>query len=205
MLRSGLLWLSEQPGVFNFIKNNRLAGKFASRFVAGESLATAIEAVEHSNEAGLTATLDLLGESVATRGEAERSRVEVVEILDRIEERNLDANVSIKPTQMGLDIDEEFCLDNLRHLLDVARKYKTFVRLDMESAEYTERTLKIFSILTAEYGDLVGTVIQSCLYRSTADITNLVDIGARVRLVKGAYAEHESVAFPKKKDVDDAF
>jgi proline dehydrogenase len=205
VFRSGLLWLSEQPGVFNFIKHNRLAGKFASRFVAGESLDTAIEAVQKSNEAGLTATLDLLGESVSTREEAEQSRVEVVEILERIEELNLDANVSIKPTQMGLDVDEDFCLDNLKQLLDVARKYNTFVRLDMENAEYTDRTLKIFRDLTSEYADLVGVVIQTCLYRSTEDINKLVEMGARVRLVKGAYAEPEAVAFPKKQDVDDAF
>lgn len=205
MLRSSLLWLSERPGIFNFIKNNNLAGKFASRFVAGESLDTGIQAVVKLNEAGLTATLDLLGESVFTREEAERSREEVVRILDRINELKLDANVSIKLTQMGLDIDEEFCGNNLRQLLDVARKYETFVRIDMEGAEYTERTLRMFGDMYSEYGDLVGTVIQTCLYRSESDINNLVDLGARVRLVKGAYSEPGSIAFPKKQDVDDAF
>ena len=177
----------------------------ASRFVAGESLDAGIDAVVRLNAAGLAATMDLLGESVFTREEAEHSREEVVQILDRIHELKLDANVSIKLTQMGLDIDEEFCADNLRRLLDVARKYETFVRVDMENAEYTERTLRVFGDLYAEYGDLIGTVIQSCLYRSKSDINNLVDLGARVRLVKGAYAESASVAFPKKTDVDDAF
>jgi proline dehydrogenase len=205
VFRSGLLWLSEQSGVFNFIKNNRLAGKFASRFVAGESLTTAVEAVVNSNKAGLTATLDLLGESVSTREGAEQSRAEITEILHQIEARSLDANVSLKPTQMGLDVDAEFCLDNLRQLLDVARKYDTFVRLDMESADYTDRTLDMFGVLKEEYGDIVGAVIQTCLYRSADDVAKLVEMGARVRLVKGAYAEPESVAFPKKQDVDDAF
>ncbi len=173
--------------------------------MAGETLETAIEAVKKSNAAGLTATLDLLGESVSTREEAEQSREEVVEILDRIHAEGLDANVSIKPTQMGLDVDEEFCRANLRKLMEVAKKYDTFVRLDMENATYTDRTLEIFEELAADYGDLVGAVIQTCLYRSPADIEKLVKTRSRVRLVKGAYAEPESVAYPKKQDVDDAY
>jgi proline dehydrogenase len=206
VLRNGLLWLSEQPGVFNFIKNNGLARRFASRFVAGETLDSAVAAVQTANQADLTATLDLLGESVSTREEAESARAQVSRILERIDSDNLDANVSIKLTQMGLDIDEVFCADNVRQLLEVARQLGIFVRIDMESAAYTERTLRLFTeTLYPVYGDLVGTVIQTALYRSSPDIKELVKLGARVRLVKGAYMEPEEIAFPDKRDVDRAF
>lgn len=203
MLRSSLLWLSERNGVFDFVKGNSVARKMASRFVAGETSDTAIEAVTEINSTNLTASLDLLGESVTNEQEAVSARVEIVDVLERIKETGVDANVSIKLTQMGLDLDLDSCAGNMRALLEVARKHDIFVRIDMESSQYTERTLTLFrEQLYPEFGDLVGVVIQTCLYRAAQDVEDLINQGARVRLVKGAYAELASVAFPDKRDVD---
>lgn len=203
MLRSSLLWLSERNGVFDFVKGNSVARKMASRFVAGETPDTAIEAVTEINSTNLTASLDLLGESVTNEQEAVSARVEIVDVLERIKETGVDANVSIKLTQMGLDLDLDSCAGNMRALLEVARKHDIFVRIDMESSQYTERTLTLFrEQLYPEFGDLVGVVIQTCLYRAAQDVEDLINQGARVRLVKGAYAELASVAFPDKRDVD---
>lgn len=203
MLRGSLLWLSERNGVFDFVKGNSVARKMASRFVAGETPDTAIEAVTEINSTNLTASLDLLGESVTNEQEAVSARVEIVDVLERIKETGVDANVSIKLTQMGLDLDLDSCAGNMRALLEVARKHDIFVRIDMESSQYTERTLTLFrEQLYPEFGDLVGVVIQTCLYRAAQDVEDLINQGARVRLVKGAYAELASVAFPDKRDVD---
>lgn len=203
MLRSSLLWLSERNGVFDFVKGNSVARKMASRFVAGETPDMAIEAVTEINSTNLTASLDLLGESVTNEQEAVSARVEIVDVLERIKETGVDANVSIKLTQMGLDLDLDSCAGNMRALLEVARKHDIFVRIDMESSQYTERTLTLFrEQLYPEFGDLVGVVIQTCLYRAAQDVEDLINQGARVRLVKGAYAELASVAFPDKRDVD---
>ncbi len=206
MLRKGLLWLSERSEVFDFIKRNGMTRRLASRFVAGETLSSALAAVREINGEGLTATLDLLGESVSTREEAVEARNQIVDILDEIASTDLDANVSIKLSQMGLDLDFDFCADNVCQLLRTARRHDTFVRIDMESSEYTERTLRLFyDRLHPEFANLVGAVIQTCLYRAPQDIDDLISLGARVRLVKGAYAEPVEVAFPAKKDVDAAF
>lgn len=189
--------------MFDFVKGNSVARKMASRFVAGETPDTAIEAVREINSANLTASLDLLGESVMNEQEAVNARVEIVDVLERIKETGVDTNVSIKLTQMGLDLDRNSCAGNMHTLLDAARKHDIFVRIDMESSQYTERTLTLFrEQLFPEFGDLVGVVIQTCLYRAAQDVEDLINQGARVRLVKGAYAEPESVAFPDKRDVD---
>lgn len=201
MLRKPLLWLSERQSVFNFIKSNGLARRFASRFVAGESLDTAVTATRELNAADITVSLDLLGESVANRDEAAAAREAAIAIVERIRAEGLRANVSIKLTQMGLDIDETLAVANTRAILDAARGM--FVRIDMEASEYVERTLRLFhDQLQPAYGDAVGVVIQSMLRRSGADIDELIRRRARVRLVKGAYMEAPAIAFPDKKDVD---
>ncbi|MEO8031797.1 MAG: proline dehydrogenase family protein [Gemmatimonadota bacterium] len=203
MMRKSLLWLSEQPKVFRFVRGNSLARKFASRFVAGEDVATAIAAVRPLNAKGITASLDLLGESVTKESEAAAARDEYLRMLDRIAESKVDANVSVKLTQMGFDIGEEICFANMAKILDQAKSYGTFVRLDMESSAYTQRTLDFFTNrLGATWGAHTGVVIQSCLRRSEADIANLVRLKVRVRLCKGAYLEPSTVAFPDKADVD---
>jgi proline dehydrogenase len=203
MLRSTLLYLSKQPRVFRFVRNNRLAKKFASRFVAGESLGQALEAVSALNAAGTSASLDLLGESVSNEREARVAASAYLGILDRIHEQNLAANVSLKLTAMGLDIAEELCADIMHEVLSRAHAYGSFVRLDMESSAYTDRTLRLFyDRLYPAYRENVGIVLQSYLYRTWSDVENAIAAKARVRLCKGAYKEPASVAFPEKRDVD---
>lgn len=203
MLRSTFLWLSNQPRIFRFVSGNGFAKKFASRFVAGEQLPDALAAVRGLNAKGITASLDLLGESVTNENEARAARDAYVNILDRIHQQGLDANVSVKLTAMGLDISEELCVAIMHDVLGRAQQYGTFVRLDMESSAYTERTLRLFEDrLYAAYKEHVGIVLQSYLYRTWSDVERAIKVGCRVRLCKGAYKEPESVAYPDKKDVD---
>lgn len=203
MLRNALLYLSAQPAVFKFVRNNGVAKKFARRFVAGETAAEALDAVKALNARGITASLDLLGESVHNEAEARASGRDYIRLLDQIRERNLDANVSVKLTAMGLDISEELCISIMHEVLDRARQHHTFVRLDMESSEYTERTLRLFEQrLYPAYPENVGIVLQSYLYRTAADVERAIQLKCRVRLCKGAYKEPATVAYPDKADVD---
>jgi proline dehydrogenase len=203
MLRSTLLYLSNQPRVFRFVRNNRLAKKFARRFVAGETLDDALAAVRSLNTAGITASLDLLGESVTNEREARAAESEYLRILDRIHDERLDANVSLKLTAMGLDVSEELCVSIMHDVLGRAQAYRTFVRLDMESSAYTERTLRLFEErLYPTYKENVGIVLQSYLYRTWSDVERAIQLRCRVRLCKGAYKEPASVAYPEKREVD---
>lgn len=203
MLRSALLYLSNQPRVFRFVRDNGLAKKFASRFVAGESLPDALDVVRALNARGIRASLDLLGESVTNDREARAARDAYLEILDRIHAQKLDANVSVKLTAMGLDISEDLCVSSMQDILSRARDYETFVRVDMESSEYTDRTLHLFEHrLYPLFRKEVGIVLQSYLYRTYTDVEYALQIGCRVRLCKGAYKEPASVAYADKKDVD---
>jgi proline dehydrogenase len=203
MLRSAFLYLAGQQQIFKFVRNNKLAKSFANRFVAGETLDSALAAVAKLNARGITASLDLLGESVHNEAEARAAGEAYITMLDRIHERKLDANVSVKLTAMGLDISEELCVATMHKILQRARDYGSFVRIDMESSEYTERTLDLFERrLYPAYPETVGIVLQSYLYRTFADAERAILIKARVRICKGAYKEPETVAFPDKKDVD---
>ena len=203
MMRTFLLWLSEQQGVFNFLRKNGLARRFASRFVAGETNATATAAALELKALGIATSLDLLGESVTREADAVAARDEYLRMLDALKASGAEINVSVKLTQMGLDIDEALCLDNMRRILGRARELGGFVRLDMEGSAYTQRTLDFFERhLVAEFKAHTGVVIQSCLRRSAADVARLIELGARVRLCKGAYLEPADVAFPDKRDVD---
>jgi len=203
MLRSALLYLSSQQQIFKFVRNNGIAKSFANRFVAGETLDTALAAVARLNSRGITASLDLLGESVHNEAEARAAGQAYIAMLDRIHERKADANVSVKLTAMGLDISEELCVAIMHKILQRARDYDSFVRIDMESSEYTQRTLDLFDQrLYPAYRENVGIVLQSYLYRTFADVQHANLLKARVRLCKGAYKEPETVAYPDKKDVD---
>jgi len=203
MLRSALLYLSGQQQIFRFVRNNKLAKSFANRFVAGETVDTALAAVARLNARGITASLDLLGESVHNEAEARATGDAYVTMLDRIYQQKADANVSVKLTAMGIDISEDLCVAIMHKILQRAREYQTFVRIDMESSEYTQRTLDLFEQrLYPAYRDSVGIVLQSYLYRTFADVERANLMKARVRLCKGAYKEPETVAYPKKKDVD---
>lgn len=203
MLRQGLLWLSQQNRVFRFIRSNALARKFAARFVAGESIDQGVAAAVELRARGITSSLDLLGESVTRADEAVAAKNEYLTMLDRLAASGAEVNVSVKLTQMGLDIDPDLCARNTVEILDRARGMGGFVRLDMESSAYTQRTLDFFyQRLFATHGAHCGVVIQSSLRRSEADIDELIERKARVRLCKGAYLEPPAVAFPEKSDVD---
>ena len=202
-MRQSLLWLSEQRRVFNFVRRNRLARKFALRFVAGETIEEAVRAARDLAAKSITSSLDLLGESVTIESEAIAARDQYLTMLDRMAAAGEDVNVSVKLTQMGLDIGEDLCHANMVRILEKARQLGGFVRLDMEGSAYTQRTLDFFTQrLFGSYGSHCGVVIQSALRRSESDINDLIALKARVRLCKGAYLEPPAIAFPDKKDVD---
>jgi len=203
MLRAVFLWLSEQPRIFRFVRKNRLARKLASRFVAGETIDEAMSTVRDLNASNLSASLDLLGESVLHAEEAQRACRTYLDLLERIHGAKANANVSVKLTQMGLDIDEQLCVSNMRAIIGQAKQYDSFVRIDMEQSSYTAKTLQLFTdALHPEFGNAAGVVLQSYLRRTAADVDAMIALRARVRLCKGAYQEPEDVAFPKKSDVD---
>jgi proline dehydrogenase len=205
MMRSVLLWFSERQSIFNFVRRNRLARGMASRFVAGETITEAVAAAAELHGRGLTASLDLLGESVRDFADVEAARDTYLEILRAQAAAGIEVNASLKLTQFGFDLDEARCEAQVRTVVGLARELGGFIRLDMESSEYTERTLAFHRRLAADFGGHVGVVIQSALRRSTADVDRLVADGVRVRLCKGAYLEPEAVAFPAKRDVDAHF
>ena len=203
MLRNALLFLSNQQGIFNFVRHNGVAKSFASRFVAGESVASAIEAVRGLNAKGISASLDLLGESTTNEQEAYASQTQYLELLDLIQREKLNANVSLKLTAMGMDISDELCVKVTREILERAKRYGNFVRLDMESSAYTQKTLDLFEKhFYPDFKANVGIVLQSYLFRTEADVKRANDLGARVRICKGAYQEPADVAYPDKADVD---
>ena len=201
MLRALLLELAKSSRLRRWITSNGTTRRLAQRFVPGEDLDAAIEAARRSNQAGMTVSLDHLGENVLTREDAVRARQAYTNALERIAAENLNANVSLKLTHLGLDLGDEFCTEQLRIVAKLAAALGNFVRVDMEGSAYTDRTLRIVKQARAETA-AVGTVIQAYLYRSEKDIQGLLSIGCRIRLVKGAYKEPAEVAFPHKKDVD---
>jgi proline dehydrogenase len=186
------------------METSAMARRLAARFVAGDTFADGLEAGRRINRENIAVTFDRLGESVTSLAEAEASRDEYVRVLEEISDHHLDANVSIKLTQFGMDISEQACRANVEQLVQRARDRNGFVRIDMESSEYTERTLRIVYDLHARY-ETVGTVIQAYLRRSEKDIETLCRQGIRVRLCKGAYLEPAEVAFQAKSEVDRHF
>jgi proline dehydrogenase len=203
-VRAFLLFLAKQEGFKNFALKFKFFRNTASRFVAGETLDDAIRAVRQANQQNISGTLDLLGENTRTPEDAQTSCRDIVGIFERIQAENVDCNVSVKLTQLGLGLDGELAYQHLIQIVQCARENGNFVRVDMEDSQYTQRTL---DLVTRIYGQLdnVGTVIQAYLYRSRQDTADLLNRGIRVRLVKGAYLEPESIAFPKKKDTDANF
>ena len=200
-MRGFLLFLSRQARLRRWMETSAIARRLSSRFVAGETLADALAVARTANAGGLSVTLDHLGENVTSLAEAAASRDEYIHALEAIRAANLDANVSIKLTQFGIDLDEEACRENAGRLVSVAAQLDNFVRVDMESSAYTSRTLKLVTDLHARHG-AVGAVIQACLNRSEKDVQSLCGQGIRVRLCKGAYLEPPSVAYESKADVD---
>ncbi|HEY8313176.1 MAG TPA: proline dehydrogenase family protein [Candidatus Baltobacteraceae bacterium] len=177
----------------------------AKRFVAGETIESAIEAVRSLNAQGMTATLDFLGEDVLERAAALKTRDTYFAMLDAIAVSGVDSNVSIKLTAMGLSIDEDFALENLASILEHARANPDpFVRIDMEGSAVTESTLRIFERAFAKH-DNVGAVLQAYLKRTARDVENAIRLGARVRLCKGAYSEPAEIAIKDMPDIRQAY
>ena len=171
------------------------------RFVAGETLNDAVEAARTVNKLGMTATLDFLGENVNTTADAQKARDAYLNIFDRIALEKLTANVSCKLTQLGLDLSVEFCEGMVLSIAERALAYESFLRIDMESSVYTQRTVELVKRVRAQ-SPAVGAVIQAYLYRSEPDVQDLLSYGCRIRLCKGAYKEPAEVAYPSKADVD---
>ena len=201
MLRSTLLKLSESQGFARWVTCNRTTRRMSHRFVAGEELAEAISAARVCNDQGMLVSLDYLGENVLTAEDAQRARDAYLEVFDRIAAEKLNANVSCKLTQLGLDLSPEFSEGQALSIVERAASYDNFLRVDMEGSAYTERTLEVVKKVR-QRSPAIGTVIQAYLYRSEQDVQDLLAIGCRIRLCKGAYSEPPQVAFPKKEDVD---
>ena len=180
-------------------------GGFARRFIAGESVDEAVAAVQELSPNGLLLTMDYLGESVSSAPAAAAAAAEYVTIIDAIVKSGIERNISLKLTQLGLDVDRATAVDNMRRILEPADANGFFVRIDMENSPYTDATLGILDTLWQQGHRQIGTVIQSYLKRSEADIRRLNAMGSRVRLVKGAYKEPKEVAYQKKSEVDAAF
>ena len=180
-------------------------GGFARRFIAGENIDEAIGAVKDLPAKGLNLTLDYLGESVSSAAAAAAAAADYVSIIGKIVESGIERNVSLKLTQLGLDVDRATAVDNMRRILEPADANGFFVRIDMENSPYTDATLEIVDTLRRQGHTNVGTVIQSYLKRSADDIRRLNANGVRVRLVKGAYKEPKGIAYQKKSEVDAAY
>lgn len=201
-----LLYLSGAEWAREIASNVPLARRVALRFVAGEDIEAAIRAARELNDKGMSVTMDYLGENIVHARDAIAARDEITNLLDRIHETGVDANVSVKLSQLGLKIDENLVLDNMRCILERAQRHGNQIRIDMEESALVDKTLGLYRTLRNDYNfDNVGVVIQAYLYRSEADIRQLVAEGAWVRLCKGAYAEPPDVAFPDKADTDANF
>ncbi|MBI3654452.1 MAG: proline dehydrogenase family protein [Acidobacteria bacterium] len=201
IMKSALLYLSTSEGFKNFLTKFKSFNQVTRRFVAGEEIATAIEAIKQLNAKQISATFDHLGESISAEAETREEVREYQRLIASIVAHSLDSNVSVKLTQLGLDIDKELCYQNTRAIVESALRYQNFVRIDMEDSTKTAATFDIFKRLRAEF-DNVGIVVQAYLYRTATDIAELLPLGARIRLCKGAYKEPAEVAFPNKADVD---
>jgi proline dehydrogenase len=200
-MRSFLLHLSESKRLAPLIMHNSLSRRVARRFVAGETLDDAVEVARNVNSAMQLASLDLLGENVSDEAGARQAAENYLAIFERIEREKLDSNVSLKLTQLGIDLNESLCQELLEKIVAQAATRGNFVRIDMEGSPYTERTVEMAKRVRAKYA-AVGTVMQAYLYRTEKDVLDLIAAGCRLRLCKGAYKESPDIAFAKKSDVD---
>ena len=202
MLRSAFIALSGNKALRAFSERSSIGRTMSGRFVAGMSVDEALAACERVNREGIAVSLDSLGESVTTEAEARNSAEVYHLLLDAIETRRLNANVSVKLSQVGMDFDPALAERIVREMVEHAARVHSFVRIDMEGSPYTEATLAITERLAAQYPGSVGTVLQAYLFRTEADTERLLRQGIRIRLCKGAYKEGPAIAFPAKADVD---
>lgn len=191
-------WLRERAVKLPFVRRS------VSRFMPGEKLEDALRAAAEEQRQGVSAILTHLGENLARVEEAEQVTQHYLDVLDRVEAAKLEAQISVKPTQLGLDHDEELCRRNLLRLIERAEQRSNFVWIDMEGSPYVERTLDLYR-RARERSPKVGVALQAYLYRTAKDVLALLPLGAAVRLVKGAYLEPPEIAYPKKADVDESF
>src|SRR5260370_33927838 len=201
VLRASFLYLSHRRGLQRFVTRQRLTSSLAHRFVAGDRLEDAVRVVTDVNRRGWSGSLDHLGENVTEEKAARSATDDYLAAFERIAAEKLDANVSVKLTQLGLDIAPELCQELLTRVLQRAKQLDNFVRIDMEGSPYTQRTLDLVLRLHQRFPNC-GVVLQSYLYRTPEDVLRANAAKVRVRLVKGAYDEAPSVAFAKKADVD---
>jgi proline dehydrogenase len=204
IFRAFFLWLSNRRWLGRLAMGTPLVRRMPFRFVAGTTLDQAVDAVRALNATGMMATLDVLGEAVEDRAAADRAAAAYVATIERIAAEGLDANVSIKLTQMGLDLGDDECLAVLAPVVAAGGRHGIFVRIDMESSAYTQRTLDIVARLRADGHD-IGPVIQSYLHRSPDDVHRLADEGVRTRICKGAYLEPPEVAYQEREAIGEAF
>ncbi len=202
MMRDTFLYLSRSRTIRDTILRFPFSKQASRRFVAGETADDAMRAIREANASGILATLDHLGENVTNEAQACQAANDYLFILDKIAQTGVNSNVSLKLTQLGMDVGEQVVMSNIRTILDRARGHGNFVRIDMEDSSYTERTLHIYERLRDEGYKNVGVVLQSYLYRTLSDIQTLIPRGANIRLCKGAYREPPHVAFARKIDVD---
>jgi len=181
-----------------------VVGFFSKKYIAGETLQDAVDFVKKLNAKGIYATMDVLGESVANKSESIKCKNEALEVLEAIEKNKLMANLSIKPTQMGLAIDEQFAYEQILELVKRAAEYKNFVRIDMEDSPFTDKTVNLYKKIYAEYQN-VGVVIQAYMKRSMDDVVALNKIGTNYRLCKGIYVEPVAIAYKGKQEVRDNY
>ena len=202
MLRSTFIALSQNQPLRRFSEGSTLGRRVSSRFVAGMEMDEVLRVTEKLNREGIAATLDSLGENVNTPEEAQHSAGIYHQLLDAIGERRLNANASVKLTQMGMDLSPALAEEIVAGLVEHAAAVDTFLRVDMEGSPYTQATLDMVHRLHVRWPGRVGVVIQSYLYRSQADVEHLLAEGIRIRLCKGAYQEPPELAYPQKSDVD---
>ncbi|HQI41770.1 MAG TPA: proline dehydrogenase family protein [Ignavibacteriaceae bacterium] len=177
-----------------------VVGFFSKKYIAGVTLQSAVDYVKKLNSKGIYATMDVLGESVASKDESIRCKNEAIEVIEAIEQNKLKANLSIKPTQMGLAIDEEFAYQQILGIVKKAAEYNNFVRIDMEDSPFTDKTINVYKRIYQDYKN-VGIVIQAYMRRSYDDVITLNKIGTNYRLCKGIYVESASIAYKDKQEV----
>ncbi len=192
--------------IVNFVKvlPKAVVFVFAKKYIAGVNLEDAVRATKDLNEKGILATIDVLGESVNTKKESEFAKKECLEVLDAIDKNNLNANLSLKPTQLGLIIDKDFCFTQISEILEKAKSYNNFVRIDMEDSSTTDATFELLNSLRKKYSN-VGIVVQAYLKRTFNDVVAQNTLGTHYRLCKGIYVEPAEIAFKGRQEVRNNF
>jgi proline dehydrogenase len=201
LARNALLWISENRTLRQTLPRYKFIRRAVSRFMPGEELSDAVQAAEILKEKNITTILTRLGENVADEAETKEVTDHYLNTLPQIQQRQIDAYISIKPTQLGLDLNEDLCLRNLAALVERAAALKNWIWIDMEQSGYVDRTLALYKKIRRQYSN-VGVCVQSYLYRTAKDLEELLPLSPAIRLVKGAYMEPANIAYPKKADVD---